>query len=201
MPTQKGTEIETFSKLASIRVGYQFIHSGTTSYIMWNCLTSATSTASCPYNCSDEKEKVFWLLWQQYQDHLYRCCLKWMNGNRTEAEDALSRAKLKAWEKMQKLAQKIVNLKAWLTRLTNNFCIDIYWERVRGAHRVENIEAIVSGEEIGGIFQSDSFLCALEKNAKKSVISCAINQLPARLRETFMLHFDRELSDPEIAQH
>lgn len=49
-----------------------------------------------------------------------------MNGNRTEAEDALSRAKLKAWEKMQKLAQKIVNLKAWLTRLTHNFCIDIH---------------------------------------------------------------------------
>jgi len=33
-----------------------------------------------------------------------------MNGNRTEAEDALSGAKLKAWEKMQKLAQKIVKL-------------------------------------------------------------------------------------------
>lgn len=126
MPTQKGTEIETFSKLVSIRVGYQFIYSATTSYIMLNCLTSATSTASCPYNCSDEKEKVLWLLWQQYQDHLYRCCLKWMNGNRTEAEDALSRAKLKAWEKMQKLAKKIVNLKAWLTRLTHNFCIDIH---------------------------------------------------------------------------
>ncbi len=49
-----------------------------------------------------------------------------MNGNLTEAEDALCGANLKAWENMQILALKIVNLKAGLTRLTHNFCIDIH---------------------------------------------------------------------------
>jgi len=50
-------------------------------------------------------------------------------GNPTDAEDALSRAMLKAWEKVQKYAAgEITNFKAWLT-LTRNLCVDIYLER------------------------------------------------------------------------
>lgn len=47
---------------------------------------------------------IFWQQWQQYRDYLYRCCIKWMGGNPTDAEDALSRAMLKAWDKAQKYA-------------------------------------------------------------------------------------------------
>ncbi len=41
----------------------------------------------------------FWQQWQQYQDYLYDCCLKWMNRKPSDVEDALSRAILKPWEK------------------------------------------------------------------------------------------------------
>ena len=47
--------------------------------------------------------QIFGQHWQQYREYLYRCCIKWM-GNPTDAEDALSRAMLKAWEKVQKYA-------------------------------------------------------------------------------------------------
>ena len=40
---------------------------------------------------------------------------------------------------------------------------------------------------------------ALETEEKKIVIRKAIDNLPNRLRETFILYFDRELSYPEIA--
>ena len=43
-------------------------------------------------------EKVFWQEWSAIQDQLYRCCLKLMNFNPTNAEDALSRAMLHCWE-------------------------------------------------------------------------------------------------------
>jgi RNA polymerase sigma-70 factor (ECF subfamily) len=44
----------------------------------------------------------------------------------TDAEDALSRAMLKAWEKVQKYsALEIANFKALLTTLTLKFCVDI----------------------------------------------------------------------------
>lgn len=145
------------------------------------------------HSCTD-----FWQLWEQYRDYLYRCCIKWMSGNPTHAEDALSRAMLKAWEKVQKIGVEIANFKAWLTRLTHNLCIDIHRERSRGANRVENIKAI--REEQGLLSFEETSLCAMETGEKRIVIRRAIDDLPTRLRETFILHFYQELSYPEIAQ-
>ena len=41
------------------------------------------------------------------------------------AEDALSRAMLKVWEKIRDCTGNIKRLKAWLTQLTHNLCVDI----------------------------------------------------------------------------
>ena len=131
----------------------------------------------------------FWSLWQQYKNDLYPCCFKWMNYNPTDAEDALSRVMLKAWEKVQKYEGKITNFKAWLTRLTRNLCIDIHRGRERAATRVENIEAIASVDEIELVSLHDTPLSALEKDEKKMVIRRAIDNLSPKMRETFMLHF------------
>jgi RNA polymerase sigma-70 factor (ECF subfamily) len=106
---------------------------------------SQTVSASYLWGGSEDLGKGFWQQWQQYRDYLYRCCIKWMGGNPTDAEDALSRAMLKAWEKVQKYAAgEISNFKAWLTTLTRNLCVDIYRERSRGANRVEDIEGYAS---------------------------------------------------------
>ncbi|MEG4334873.1 MULTISPECIES: sigma-70 family RNA polymerase sigma factor [unclassified Microcoleus] len=161
---------------------------------------SQTVSASYLRDCSEDLEKGFWQQWQQYQDYLYRCCIKWMGGNPTDAEDALSRAMLKAWEKVQKFAGKINNFKAWLTTLTRNLCVDIYRERSRGANRVEDIEVYASSEEQGLLRSEDTPEIALETGEKRMVIHRAIDNLPPRLRETFILHFYQELSYPEIAE-
>ncbi|NET51358.1 MAG: RNA polymerase sigma factor, partial [Merismopedia sp. SIO2A8] len=107
---------------------------------MSNIQLEAASTTSSQSH--DFSEKGFWQQWQQYRDYLYHRCFRWMGGNSSDAEDALSRAMLKAWEKVQKFAGKIANFKAWLTRLTHNLCVDIHREHRRGANQVENIEAI-----------------------------------------------------------
>lgn len=148
----------------------------------------------------EDTSTVFWSLWQQYRDGIYRCCLKWMNDNPTDAEDALSMVMLKAWEKVQKNAGEITNFKAWLTRLTHNFCIDIHRSRDRAAKRVENIEAIASVEQIELVSLDDTPLSVLERDEKKIVIRRAIDNLPQKMRETFMLHFYQELSHQEISQ-
>ena len=140
----------------------------------------------------------FWQLWQEYRDYLYARCLKWMGGNPMEAEDALSRAMLKAWEKVQQYAGKISNLKGWLTRLTHNLCVDIHREHSRGANRVEDIEAIP--EEKGLVSCKDTPFSTLETEERKKAIRDAINNLPIRLHETFILHFYQQLSHQEIAQ-
>jgi RNA polymerase sigma factor (sigma-70 family) len=107
---------------------------------------------------------------------------------------------LKAWEKVQKYAGEITNFKAWVTTLTRNLCVDIYRERSRGANRVEDIEGYASGEEQGLVSFEKTPLSAMETDEKKIVIRRAINNLPTRLRETFILHFYQELSHQEIAQ-
>lgn len=161
---------------------------------------SQTVSASYLRRSSEELGKGFWLQWQQYRDYLYRCCIKWMGGNSTDAEDALSRAMLKAWEKAQQYAGEITNFKAWLTTLTRNLCVDIYRERSRGANQVEDIEGYASGEEQELVSVEDTPLCAMETDEKRIVIRRAIDNLPPRLRETFILHFYQELSYQEIAQ-
>ncbi|NEO54373.1 MAG: sigma-70 family RNA polymerase sigma factor [Okeania sp. SIO3B5] len=142
----------------------------------------------------------FWEKWTEYQDQLYRCCLKFMNSNPTDAEDALSQAMLKAWEKVQIYAGKIDNLKAWLFKLTSNLCIDLIRKRSQGAVGVESIEWVGDTEEIGIGSNVASPESCLEREEKSTEIQQAIADLPETLRETFILHFYQELTHTEIAQ-
>jgi RNA polymerase sigma-70 factor (ECF subfamily) len=161
---------------------------------------SQSVSALCLRGGSLDIGKAFWQQWQQYRDYLYRCCIKWMGGNPTDAEDALSRAMIKAWEKVQKIGVEIDNFKSWLSTLTHNLCVDIHRERSRGANRVEDIELYASSEEQGLVSFEETQDCAMETGEKRIVIRRAIDNLPSRLRETFILHFYRELPYQEIAQ-
>jgi RNA polymerase sigma-70 factor (ECF subfamily) len=62
------------------------------------------------------------------------------------------------------------------------------------------MELYASDEQQEKFFFDSTKETDLETNEKKIVISKAINNLPTRLRETFILHFYRELSYQEIAQ-
>lgn len=84
----------------------------------------------------------FWELWQQELESLYRCCLMRMGNNPTLAEDALSQAMLKAWEKVQAGAGRIANFKAWVRRLTGNHYTDMLRSLGREANRTESLEAL-----------------------------------------------------------
>ncbi|ERT06690.1 RNA polymerase sigma factor, sigma-70 family protein [Lyngbya aestuarii BL J] len=141
---------------------------------------------------------AFWQLFQQYRDYLFRCCLKWTNGNSTEAEDLLSQAMLKGLEKAQKYAGKIENFKYWLITLTRNFWIDL--KRRPCANQVEDIEVYGEREDLGWVAVDNTPGSALERDDRNQVIRAAIDELPTKMRETFILHFYEELSYQEIAE-
>ncbi len=93
-------------------------------------------------DCAEQDGCIsFWQLWQEHERYLYRRCLQWM-GNQIDAEDALSQAMLKAWEKIQAGKGAIKNIKAWLTRLTHNVCIDIHRGLNRGGKPVESLDGM-----------------------------------------------------------
>ncbi|NET26148.1 RNA polymerase sigma factor [Okeania sp. SIO1I7] len=142
----------------------------------------------------------FWQQWNGHRELLYRCCLRLMNSNQTDAEDALSRAALKAWEKVQKFEGKITNFKAWSIKLTRNLCIDIIRERSRGATGVESIEWVGDTQDMGMASSVKSPESCLEIEERSIEIRRAIADLPETLRGTFILHFYEELSHTEIAK-
>ena len=142
----------------------------------------------------------FWQQWQESRGQLYRCCLKMMNYNPMDAEDALSQAMLKAWEYVQKFGEKITHLKAWLYQVTRNLCIDLIRKRSCTAVGVESIEWVGNTEEVitAGMVECPEYV--MEREERSEGIRGAIADLPEKCRETFILHFYRELSHTEIAE-
>lgn len=153
------------------------------------------------HSCSGNISSAFWQLWQLNQDYLYRCCLRWMGGNHTDAEDVLSRAMLKAWEKVRECTGVITNFRAWLTRLTHNLCIDIHRERNRGAKKVESLEAMTVGENFSLVSMFETPDAGLMRKELRAFICHAIDDLQPRLREPFLLHFVQKKSYQDIAQN
>ena len=162
--------------------------------------TAQSFPVSCLEGYPTDIEQTFWQLWQQNQTYLYRCCLKWMNGNRIDAEEALSQAMFKAWEKLPDHAEKITNLRAWLVRLTHNLCIDIHRERRRKALPIENIEEIATREKSAVVSCLDSPELALLHHELGQYIRRAIDSLSARLRTPFILRYYHQVSYQDIAR-
>jgi len=142
----------------------------------------------------------FWQLWVQYQGYLYQRCLSCMKGNSTDAQEALSRASIKAWEKWLDYAGKIANPRAWLARLTHNLCMDMHRERRREATDIEKIEKIAMAEDKYVAFSAPSPELAVLERERDVCIRDAIDALPANVRIPFMLRYDREMSYSDIAQ-
>ena len=149
---------------------------------------------------SEGDNHAFWPLWQRYQKYLYYRCLYWMKDDAYEAEDALSLAMLKARHKLPNHAHKIVNFRAWLTRLTHNICMDKHRQARRKAIGVDNIDDL-AGASLDAILASSTSpeSALLSEELSQSVLQ-AINRLPERLRQPVVLRYYYQVSYPDIAQ-
>ncbi len=165
--------------------------------INMRCKSVAGSIQS---NRRENREFLFFQEWENHRDYLYRCCLKWTGGNATDAEEALSRAMFKALEKIRDSTSVITNFKGWLSRLTYNLCMDIHRENKRLGDRVESWEVIIEKGEEGLVSLSHSPESVALRRELAIIIHHAIEDLPPKLREPFLLHFIEEKSYQEIAQ-
>jgi len=136
-------------------------------------------------------DSVFLREWQQYQGCLYRCCLRRMRGNQTEAEDALSMAMLRAREGWRTSSKAIDNVKGWLVRLVNNLCTNLLKKRDRLVFEIVE-ELWVSQEEEPDL--------AATRQDLEFFFEGEVNNLSPKLRETFFLYWKEELSYKEIAE-
>lgn len=141
---------------------------------------------------------AFWRLWETHQKYLYSICLKQMGGVREEAEDALSRVMIKVWEALPCYGSKIKNLRAWLTRVTHNLCIDIHREKSR-RRNVKSLDEITMED-------NRELSCTLESPEEAALrqeiwdyLNHIINELSPKLRLPFMLHFFYDMRYSDIA--
>ncbi|MCL1466591.1 RNA polymerase sigma factor [Argonema galeatum] len=173
---------------------------GTTNRIQGIRLYSQSVAPSSLSDGTEDIKPVFWQEWQAHRDHLYRCCLKWMNSNPIDAEDVLSQVMLKAWNEWQNYGDEIKYPKAWLTRIIHNFCMDVHRKRQREASSIENIEDIKFEDypEFSSRVELPEYnLLALEM---RTYIRHKIASLPTRLRDPFILYYCQDKSYQNIAK-
>ena len=141
---------------------------------------------------------AFWGIWEHYRETvLSHRCLQWMGGNQAEAEDALSSACLKAWQKLPAYAHDISNIKGWLLQLLHNHCMDIRRAHSREHHTVKCIDdyTTLALEEAMPAHESPEHV--LLRSEMRIALQRALAHLPVRLREPAILRFCHELPHRE----
>jgi RNA polymerase sigma factor (sigma-70 family) len=141
---------------------------------------------------------AFWQLWRLHERHIIEVCRRRMNGAEGDVDDAVSRSMFVAMEKMPEYAASILNVEAWLTRLTCNVCIDIQRERSRAARGAVSVDADRGIEELLVSNDSPEEHCLASELG--TLIARAINELRPPLREAARLRFVEEASYPAIAK-
>lgn len=143
---------------------------------------------------------AFWSLWMIHQPHLLKVCYRQMQRVHADADDAVSRSMLVAHAKLPEYAAEIIDVEAWLTRLTSNVCLDIKKERCRGSRKAETLdERVMSRREAtlpAELTPEDYALLAQVGDGIRS----AIAQLPAALRTVAELRFLHEAPYGVIAE-
>jgi RNA polymerase sigma factor (sigma-70 family) len=139
------------------------------------------------------EEQAFWSLWIKHSRRLLAVCLREMNGNRVDAEDALQEAMLRAYDKLPRFAAVITNPASWLIRMTCNVCKDVYRDRARRALTVERLKVLQSDRvQLPEVQQADRLFDDYDPAALAAL-------LPDPLRRVFILRVLQHASYPEIA--
>jgi len=142
----------------------------------------------------------FWTAWNSHRDYLHRLSMLWMNISAMDAEDALSDATIRAFEKYKQHASQINNERAWFARLLHNICIDRHRSNKRRFRLSEKVKEVATIED--STFEKLELTPEAElinSELGKSIYS-AIEDLPEKLREPLIMRLVRGDDYNEIAQ-
>lgn len=136
----------------------------------------------------------FWRRWLADRDYFLRLCIRWLRGNRHDAEDVVSRGSLRAFEYLRTHPGGVEKFRPWALRILRNLCIDT----VRIAGRCVDPEADDDDDATPchGALPDRAVYC----DELKDVLSGAFASLPPRLSNAFRLRFLDDLAYDEICQ-
>jgi RNA polymerase sigma factor (sigma-70 family) len=143
---------------------------------------------------------AFWSLWMMHRPHLLAVCYRQMRRVGADADDAVSRSMLVAHAKLPEYAARIIDVEAWLTRLTCNVCLDIKKERCRGSRKSETLDERVLSRRDASLPEALSPENVVLLAQIGHGIRSAIGELPPPLRVVAELRFVQELGYDVIAE-
>ena len=145
---------------------------------------------------------AFWELWEHYKTTLFfRLSLRWMGDSREDAEDALSNASIKAWRYLDVHAQEVTNVKAWLTRLLYNHCMNMHKANQKCQRYIPLTFSTYSVAEVSTGPVEAPPEEAMLRHEMRMYVRCNINRLPPQLREPLILYFFGNMPQRDIATH
>jgi RNA polymerase sigma-70 factor (ECF subfamily) len=149
---------------------------------------------------SNGDSSAFWLIWMRHEPHLGAVCRRHMQRMHPDAEDAVSRSMMTARERLPQYAANIIDLEAWLTRLTSNVCLDLKKERCRGTRRADPLdeEIVTRREATLPVPPSPEDACFASQVRRR--IDDAFSKLPPGLGAAAQLRFISEASYATIAE-
>lgn len=141
----------------------------------------------------------FWEMWLAEREFFYKMCIRWLRGDRHDAEDVMSKGALNALEYVRSHPTAVQRFRPWMLRILHNLCIDVIRARARGTG-LEHCAPIEASRVVGDGRAPQHPDQALMCQEIASSIAEAASALPPRLYEVFALRFIKELPYDEISR-
>lgn len=146
----------------------------------------------------DADGEDFWRLWLGEREFFFKMCVRWLQGNRHDAEDVLSKGALNAVEYMRHNPRVVQRFRPWMLRVLHNLCVDILRARTRGAEFEQQAPAEPT-VLVGGAHGPPPDHSVLRREIAASIRQAA-SGLPPHLYQVFALRFIDELPYDRISQ-
>lgn len=132
-------------------------------------------------------EKIF----QLYSERIYYFTIKYIN-NREDAEEITQEVFVKLWNRREAIKTEL-SFSSYLFMIAKNAVIDVLRKKQKEAALAEGLKQ--KGE--GHLSPADN---SLEYKELSSIVQHAINNLPEKRRQIFLMIREEELSYKEIAE-
>lgn len=135
------------------------------------------------------EEVAFRTLVERHIDRSYALALRLL-GNASDAEDVTQDVMLKVWMQRGTWQEGRARFTTWLYRVITNRCIDL-----RRRPRTEDMD---KAPELAD--DHPDALSLMHRDEVKTLLECAMEELPEQQRTALILSYTNDLSNPEIGE-
>jgi RNA polymerase sigma-70 factor (ECF subfamily) len=139
------------------------------------------------------REWEFQLLCQRHSDEIYRYA-RGLLRNEADAEDATQEALMRLWKHLPRI--NLFSTRAWLFRVTRNYCLDLIRDRLNGVAPATEEETVEDWPDDLAVDPS----AAADSSFRLEQARRLLLKLPEGLRSVFILYEVNGMRYREIAE-